>query len=128
MLAIGRVGALCGNVHYVLPPAWITDNALMIFDIRSYSLEFLWRLLTVLNLNRLANQNAQPLITGTLVKNQRVPLPPLEEQRDILEFIETENTRTDNLLSAYDRQLEMLSEYRASLIHECITGLRAVPE
>ena len=126
MLAIGRVGALCGNVHYVPPPAWITDNALMAFGVRGYSLEFLWRLLTVLNLNRLANQNAQPLITGTLVKNQRAPLPPLEEQREILEFIEAESAKIDRILSAYTRQLELLMEYRAALIHESVTGQRAV--
>ena len=126
MLAIGRVGALCGNVHHVSPPAWITDNALMVFNVRGYSLEFLWRLLTVLNLNRLANQDAQPLITGTLVKNQRAPLPPLDEQCEILEFIDAESAKTDRLLSAYARQIEMLGEYRAALIHEAVTGQKAV--
>ncbi|TAN84478.1 MAG: restriction endonuclease subunit S [Gallionella sp.] len=124
ILAIGRVGALCGNVHFVPPPAWITDNALMVFDVRGYSLEFLWRLLTVLNMNRLANHNAQPLITGTLVKNQRAPLPPLEEQREILEFIQVESAKFDALHAAYARQLELLTEYRAALIHECVTGQR----
>src|SRR5699024_868746 len=27
-IVIGRVGALCGNVHLVQEPAWVTDNAL----------------------------------------------------------------------------------------------------
>jgi type I restriction enzyme S subunit len=126
MLAIGRVGALCGNVHLVPPPAWITDNALMVFNVRSYSLEFLWMLLMVTNLNRLANQNAQPLITGTLVKNQRVPLPSLDEQHKILAFIKEQNTKFDSLHFAYSRQLTLLAEYRAALIHECVTGQRAV--
>ncbi len=43
VLAVGRVGALCGNVHIVCPPAWITDNALVLdassvsYDIRYLS-------------------------------------------------------------------------------------------
>ena len=27
---IGRVGALCGNIHLVAEPSWITDNALVV--------------------------------------------------------------------------------------------------
>lgn len=128
VLAIGRVGALCGNVHFVSPPAWITDNALMVFNIRNYLSEYLCMLLTAMNLNRLANQNAQPLITGTLVKNQRVPLPSLDEQHGILAFVKEQNAKFDALHSAYSRQLTLLAEYRAALIHECVTGRRPVPD
>lgn len=56
-----------------------------------------------------------------------LPLPSLEEQSEILEFIEAESTKTERLLSAYTRQLELLTEYRAALIHESVTGQRAVP-
>jgi len=126
-LAVGRVGALCGNVHLVNPPAWITDNALQVYGVRGYELEFLWQLLKVMDLNRLANQNAQPLITGTLVKNQRAPLPPQDEQREILAHIQRETAKLDGLHRSYERQLALLAEYRASLIHECVTGQRPVP-
>ena len=30
VLAVGRVGALCGNIHVVHSPAWITDNAMIL--------------------------------------------------------------------------------------------------
>jgi len=55
-----------------------------------------------------------------------LPLPSLDEQQEILTFIATQRMRFDSLLSAYARQLEVLTEYRASLIHECVTGQRAV--
>ena len=32
-IAIGRVGALCGNVHLIRRPSWITDNALFITNL-----------------------------------------------------------------------------------------------
>lgn len=61
------------------------------------------------------------------LKRFPVALPPEEEQSQILEFIERENSKTARLHSAYERQLELLTEYRAALIHECVTGQRAVP-
>ena len=33
VLAIGRVGALCGNVHFIDYPCWITDNSLIVNSI-----------------------------------------------------------------------------------------------
>ncbi len=62
------------------------------------------------------------------VQNLLTCIPPQTEQRAIVEFIKSESAKTDRLLSAYARQLELLTEYRAALIHECVTGQRAVPE
>jgi type I restriction enzyme S subunit len=56
-----------------------------------------------------------------------VVIPPGSEQKQILAFLEAQNAKTDRLLSAYARQLALLTEYRAALIHECVTGQHAVP-
>lgn len=57
-----------------------------------------------------------------------LPLPPLCEQVEILDFIEKQREKLDSLQASYTRQLTLLAEYRAALIHECVTGQRAVPE
>jgi type I restriction enzyme S subunit len=57
-----------------------------------------------------------------------VAVPPVDEQRRILALIENETSKLDALHSAYARQLELLAEYRAALIHECVTGQRIMPE
>ena len=54
------------------------------------------------------------------------PTPPLAEQREIVDFIDTKCARFDHLYAAYARQIEMLGEYRAALIHEAVTGQKAV--
>ncbi|MEI6068762.1 MAG: restriction endonuclease subunit S [Methylococcaceae bacterium] len=56
------------------------------------------------------------------------PLPPINEQQEIVAFIERQNEILDNIHAAYTRQLALLTEYRAALIHECVTGQRNVPE
>jgi type I restriction enzyme S subunit len=51
-----------------------------------------------------------------------VPLPPIAEQRDIIAHIESESARIDTLIAKYRRELELLVEYRASLISHAVTG------
>ena len=70
--------------------------------------------------------SAQPGIYLSTVGNLGCPLPSLEEQARILEFIQYESQRVDRLIFAYARQIEMLMEYRAALIHEAVTGQKAV--
>jgi type I restriction enzyme S subunit len=60
--------------------------------------------------------------------NLPIPLPPVEEQLEIINFIATENSKFDTLHTSYARQLTLLTEYRAALIHECVTGVRSVLE
>ncbi|MCY2987446.1 MAG: restriction endonuclease subunit S [Planctomycetota bacterium] len=61
------------------------------------------------------------------IKALMVVCPPRKEQDEIVEFIESQTAKFDRLHSAYARQVELLAEYRAALIHECVTGQRQVP-
>jgi type I restriction enzyme S subunit len=62
------------------------------------------------------------------IKALIVLCPPKSEQDEIVEFIESQTAKFDALHAAYTRQLTLLTEYRAALIHECVTGQRTVPE
>ena len=122
LLAIGRVGALCGNVHLVQPPAWISDNALMLTPSHAFCLEFLAYVLRSRNLNEIASKTAQPLITGTQVADQRVPLPPMIEQEAIAEFINYETGKFDALQAQAENAVALFKERRSALISAAATG------
>lgn len=62
------------------------------------------------------------------IKNLLLTLPPASEQSEIVSFLNGEGSKFDALHAAYTRQLTLLAEYRAALIHECVTGQRTVPE
>jgi type I restriction enzyme, S subunit len=57
----------------------------------------------------------------------RSPVPPIEEQRQIVDFIEKETGKTASIIAALSCQIELLDEYRTALIHECVTGQRELP-
>lgn len=65
-------------------------------------------------------------INQTGFANLPIPLPTTHEQREIIDFVKSESAKTDNLLNSYFHQLTLLTEYRAALINECVTGQREV--
>jgi type I restriction enzyme S subunit len=121
-IAIGRVAALCGNVHLVNPPAWVTDNALLVSEIKGFAREYLALLLKALNLNRWASQNAQPLITGGFVKAQLVCCPPLPEQQNIVDRVRKETTDIDTLIERVRSAMGQLKEMRTAFISAAVMG------
>lgn len=56
------------------------------------------------------------------------PVPSMEEQTAIVEYIDTTLEKTDVVISKKKAQLETLDEYKKSLIYEYVTGKKEVPE
>jgi type I restriction enzyme S subunit len=75
-----------------------------------------------------AAKSAVPGVDRKDLHETLIVVPPRNEQQKIVAFIESENEKFDALNFCYSRQLTLLTEYRAALIHECVTGQRAVPE
>ena len=58
----------------------------------------------------------------------QVPLPliPMEEQKEIAEYLNRETARIDSIIADVTEQIEKLKEYRKSIISEVVTGKVAV--
>ena len=56
------------------------------------------------------------------IANTIIPLPPVSEQLSIISFLKQETSRIDALISESRRFIDLLTEYRSSLITETITG------
>ena len=125
-VVIGRVGAYCGNAHYVQGKAWVSDNALIVKS--RHHARFLCHLFNALNFNTQANNTAQPVITGTKIKNTYVVLPPLAEQQDICAYLDMKLAEVKRIVTGIESQIVTLTAYRKSLIHECVTGQRRITE
>jgi type I restriction enzyme, S subunit len=56
------------------------------------------------------------------IKKFEIPLPSLEEQQQILTFIERETAIIHKAISTIEQEIELILEYRTSLIADCVTG------
>ncbi len=54
------------------------------------------------------------------------PIPPMDEQNKIVEYIDSILNKINNIISTKKQQLEKLEEYKKSLIFEYVTGKREV--
>ncbi len=52
----------------------------------------------------------------------RVPLPPIEEQKEIVKYIKLNSDKIENTISLQEKQIEKIKEYKATLIDSVVTG------
>ena len=62
------------------------------------------------------------------LKEIRLGLPPLEEQQQIVEYLDKQTQLIDKTISIEEKRIKLLKEYRQSLISEVVTGKRKVVE
>lgn len=56
------------------------------------------------------------------LKNFSIPLPSIDEQREILWFIEKREAEINTIISKTQQEIELLKEYKIALISEVVTG------
>jgi type I restriction enzyme S subunit len=59
-------------------------------------------------------------------KDMWFPTPPLSEQLQIVSYLDEQTQLIDKTISVEERRIELLKEYRQSLISEVVTGKRKV--
>lgn len=64
----------------------------------------------------------QKRITDLFVKDFIIPLPPLPGQKAIASFLDRETGKIDKMISKIEKQIELLNEYKQSLITHAVTG------
>ena len=56
------------------------------------------------------------------LRNLKIPLPSNLEQQIILDFIKKETSTIETLISKYQKQIDLMQEYRTALISQAVTG------
>ena len=56
------------------------------------------------------------------ILNAQIPIPSYQEQTQIVNFLDCKTQQIDELMNAEQRKIELLKEYRQSLISEAVTG------
>lgn len=76
--------------------------------------------------NLICNKATLMHFTKEKVENNFIFLPPLNEQKEITEFLDKKCEKIDRLNENYTKQITALKEYKKSLIYECVTGKKEI--
>lgn len=61
-------------------------------------------------------------------RNITVPVPPMQEQREIAEFLDKKCSMIDQIILQKEKQLKSIQQHKKSLIYEYVTGKKRVKE
>ena len=73
-------------------------------------------------LNQAANASTLPILNQEQTKNFPIVVPPLEEQKEIAEYLDDKTAKIGALIDELNKQLEELALYRKAVISEAVTG------
>ena len=73
-------------------------------------------------------KSTRPELSIDEIKTLHVLLPKTkEEQQQIADFLDSKCSEIDSLIADKKRQLDILADYKKSLIYEYVTGKKEVP-
>lgn len=104
-IVIGRVGAYCGCVYLSKGKCWVSDNAIAVKAKEDNDNEYLYYLLSSLNLNYHHIGGAQPLMTQDIIGRIEVIVPQTKDDQH----------RIASILSSLDRKIELNKKINADL-------------
>lgn len=73
------------------------------------------------------HETTMSFLTMGVMKESDILVPPNSVQIEIAAFLDTKTSEIDALIADKERQVELLKEYRKSLISEAVTGKFKVP-
>ncbi len=73
-------------------------------------------------LHTVATGSTYDAVTVDEVSNLTCVVPPVSEQAQIANFLDSKTEQIDELIATEQRKIELLKEYRQSLISEAVTG------
>ncbi len=85
---IGRQGALCGNINFADGPFYATEHAVVVYEYAGTNMIWAGITLRCLNLNQYATSVAQPGLAVNKINKILIPLPPLAEQKRIVDRLD----------------------------------------
>jgi type I restriction enzyme S subunit len=122
LVIVGRVGS-CGETYLSEGKVWISDNALIASPKNSVSITFLYYLLKSFDFSQIISGTTQPLITQGKLKIQLVLLPPLIEQKRVIEIIST----FDKAIEETELVLKEAKNLRSGLLSDLLSGEHEIP-
>jgi type I restriction enzyme S subunit len=123
---LGRKGTI-NNPLFVNEPFWTSDTIYFtIIDETKIIPTLLFRLVHQIPFDLYSYGSAIPSMTKTDYEEMKFPIPPISEQEEIVSYLDEHTQLIDKTISVEQRRIELLKDYRQSIISEVVTGKRKV--
>lgn len=119
-ILIGRVGALCGNIHISKGKVWASEHTLVCYphSINLFSPVFLAHILERMNLIQYSGASAQPVIASNKLKPLLIRMPNLSEQQAIAAIL----SDLDLEIAELEKKKEKYTSIRQGMMQQLLTG------
>jgi len=112
---IPRKGSL-GNLFYVEGPFWVVDTIFRTeIDDSQLEPKFLFHLLLTMSLGEMNQAGGVPSQTQSVLNKLRIPVPPLEIQREIVGILDTFSKMEAELEAELEARKQQYEHYRSEL-------------
>ena len=74
----------------------------------------------------LSKGGVQSFLSLKILRNMKLLFPELKEQKAISEYLDQACNTIDQAKQMIEKQVDKLTQYRKSLIHECVTGKKRI--
>lgn len=103
-------GATCGTINFTEPESWITGNAMIITPLEKNLIlkKFLIYILPLSNIKSVITGAVQPQITRTNLSQLKIPLPPLEIQKQIVSECEKVEEQYNTIRMSIEKYQELI--------------------
>ena len=126
VVVIGRKGSY-GKLQYSSSPVFAIDTTYFIDPACTQAhIKWLYYALSTLHLDETGQDVGVPGLSREYAYSQRVPLPPLEGQRAIADYLDVETGGIDALISKKRRMIELLQQRWRSMVKYRMQSLEDV--
>jgi type I restriction enzyme S subunit len=122
VIVIGRVGAQCGNVHYVSGKVWVTDNAISLQAQNDVIPAFYAFFLRSQNLNQLSGGTGQPYVSQEILAPLETPVVSITEQYEIVRRVEALFKIADQIEERYKKAKAYIDKLTQSILAKAFRG------
>jgi type I restriction enzyme S subunit len=118
---LGRKGSI-DKPKIVYEPFWCSDTTYYTKFKDGVNPYFFFYLVQQINFERYVYGSTIPSMTKSVYDEMVFPYPLINEQNEIVDFLNSKTKEIDDLVHLEQKKIDLLKEYRQSLISEVVTG------
>ena len=117
---LGRKGTIDKPMYYN-GKFWTVDTMFYGISKKNAKCKYLYYQAKIIPFERYTTATALPSMTQTDLNNNRICLPPIDEQSSIATYLDKKCSEIDNVISAQQKRIALLQELKQSVITHAVT-------